>query len=348
MVLRFFCMTGVVFALAGCSGVPAKVPLVVYSPHGKEMLEDFKHQFEAVYPEVDVQWLDMGSQDAYDRVRTEQSNPQADVWWGGPMTVFEKAAQEGLLERFVPSWDQSVTSGQKSAQGYWYGTFLTPEVIMYNTRMLQQSDAPRDWDDLLSSVWRGKIMIRSPLASGTMRTIFSAIIQRENRAAGDSTAGFQWLQRLDANTKTYVSDPTQLYMRIAREEAPLTVWDMPDAELQMNVHSQPFGYVLPSSGTPVLIDGIAIVRGAPHMDLARKFYEFVTSTQSMIHQAVTYYRIPTRRDIPAANLPVWISAHGWKSMTIDWQDLAAHEQQWMLYWDEHVKGSGTAAITSRR
>ena len=42
--------------------------------------------YEQKHPEVDVRWLDMGSQEVYDRVRSEKANPQADLWYGGPNT----------------------------------------------------------------------------------------------------------------------------------------------------------------------------------------------------------------------------------------------------------------------
>ena len=51
---------------------------------------------------MDVRWLDMGSQDVLDRVRSEKENPQADVWWGAPSTLFQQAEKEGLLQR-IPS-----------------------------------------------------------------------------------------------------------------------------------------------------------------------------------------------------------------------------------------------------
>ena len=86
----------IIAAAAGCSH-SNKTPLVVYSPHGKDMLEEFAQKFEAANPGVDVQWLDMGSQEAYDRIRTEMANPQADVWWGAPSTIFMRAEKEGLL-----------------------------------------------------------------------------------------------------------------------------------------------------------------------------------------------------------------------------------------------------------
>src|SRR5437763_5927216 len=74
-----------------------RIPLVVYSPHGRDLLLLMEKSFEAKHPTIDVRWLDMGSQEVYDRVRSETANPQADVWFGGPQTIFARSASEGLL-----------------------------------------------------------------------------------------------------------------------------------------------------------------------------------------------------------------------------------------------------------
>jgi len=324
--------------LVGCSG--NKKTLTVYSPHGKEMLAEFEGQYERLYPDVDVQWLDMGSQDVYDRIRTERENPQADIWWGAPSMTFAKAESEGLLEQYVPTWDSAVSAEFKSPHAFWYGTFITPEVIMYNNRLLTKDQAPRDWDDLLDEKWRGKIVIRYPLASGTMRTIYAALIQRENERAGNPAAGYQWLSRLDANTKTYTADPTQLYLKIAREEGLVTLWNLPDVIIQVNANGYPFGYSIPQSGTPLITDCIAIVKGTKNLPEARKFYEFVTSSRSMVQEAHEFYRIPTRRDISPAALPEWMTSLNIVPMSVDWESIASNEKAWMKYWDENIRGNG--------
>ncbi len=325
--------------LSGCSGRNS-VPVVVYSPHGKEMLSAFATEFEAAHPGVQVQWLDMGSQDAYDRIRTERDNPQADVWWGAPSTEFARAERDGLLEKYVPSWDSAEPVRFKSSGGYWYGTFLTPDVIMYNTRLVSRNNAPHDWQDLLAPRWRDKIIIRYPLASGTMRVVFCAILERELRRTGSVDSGFAWLTRLDANTKSYASDPTQLYLRIAREEGEITIWDLPDIVLQTDKNHYPFGYIIPAGGTPLVTDCIAIVKGAPHPDRAKEFYEFVTTRAAFLRQARDFYRIPTRTDLPRQELPDWIASLQLKEMPVDWDLLAAHEQEWMKRWDDEVRGRG--------
>ena len=61
----------------GCGD--GRTPLVLYSPHGRDLLMLLETTYEAERPEIDVRWLDMGSQEVYDRIRSESVNPQADL-----------------------------------------------------------------------------------------------------------------------------------------------------------------------------------------------------------------------------------------------------------------------------
>ena len=194
------------FILVSSCTTDTREALIIYSPHGKEMLSAFEEVFEEAHPDVDVQWIDMGGQNAYDRIRTERVRPQASLWWGGASTAFDSAAREGLLEAYRPTWADSVDEDTHHAEDMWYGTFLTPEVITFNSRTVStDSELPKDWDDLLDPKWKDRILIRYPLASATMRTIFGAMIMRFDSI----DEGYAWLARLDMNTKTYAADPTQ-------------------------------------------------------------------------------------------------------------------------------------------
>lgn len=328
--------------LSGCTG-DNRTALVVYSPHGKEMLRSAESAFEARYPNVDVRWIDMGGQDAYDRIRTERRNPQASIWWGGDGPTFSRAGAEDLLEPYVPSWSEHVDSLGKGESDTWYATFLTPEVILYNSRTVDPSEVPESWDDLLDETWRDRIIVRYPLASSTMRTIWGALIMRQPT----EEEGFAWLARLDRNTKTYAADPTQLYLKVAREEGDITLWNMPDTYIQTEIHGYPFGFVIPEEGTPVLNDAIAIVKGSPNQGVARDFYEFVTSDSAIVEQANSYYRIPARTDIDPELLPEWIRQTNIKVMPVNWKILTAEGARWMMYWDENIKGRGAEWLKER-
>ena len=325
----------------GCAGSTEaeKATLIVYSPHGKELLTEFEKRFETQNPNIDVRWLDMGSQDALDRVRSEKANPQADIWWGAPSTMFSQAEKEGLLDVFKPTWAGKVDPEAHSAQDFWYGTFQTPEVIAYNSEAVKAEDAPKEWDDLLNPKWKGKIVIRDPLPSGGMRAIFSAIIMRAMGPDGSPEPGYRWLKKLAANTKEYVINQALLIQKLVRQEEVITVWNMPDIELQKLQYKYPLEWIVPKSGTPVITDAIAIVKGTKHRKEAEAFYEFVNSPESLVFSAAQFYRIPTRTDIPREQLPEWMQNLNIPKMQVDQSVVEAHEKEWMEYWDSYIRGA---------
>ncbi len=328
----------------GCGPSDGREPLVVYSPHGKEMLSHYEDAFESRYPGVDVQWIDMGGQNAEDRIRTESANPQASVWWGGAGMAFDRASREGLLEPYRPTWADAVSSDARGASDHWYGTFFTPEVIAYNNAAVDSTQLPAGWDDLITDAWNGRVLVRYPLASSTMRTIFGAMILRQPSVE----EGYRWLAALDENVKTYTADPTQLYLKLARGEGDVTVWNLPDIFLQADLNGYPFSFVIPEEGTPVLVDGIALVRGGPNPDAARLFYEFVTSDSALVQQSRAFYRIPVRTDIEPAQLPGWMAGLDVTPMALDWRRLATEGPSWMQYWDENIKGRGSEYLDETR
>ena len=327
--------------LCGCSGSTdvEKVTLIVYSPHGKELLTEFEKRFEAQQPNIDVRWLDMGSQDALDRVRSERANPQADIWWGAPSTMFSQAEKEGLLEAFRPSWADKVDAEAHSEQDFWYGTFQTPEVIAYNTEAVKAEDAPKEWDDLLDPKWKGKIVIRDPLPSGGMRAIFSAMIMKEMGPDGNPEPGYEWLKKLSANTKEYVINQALLIQKLVRQEEVITVWNMPDIELQKVQYKYPLEWIVPRSGTPVITDAMAIIKGTRNRSEAEAFYEFVNSPESLSFSAHQFYRIPSRTDIPREQLPEWMRNLDIPRMQLDRSVIEAREQEWMEHWDSYIRGT---------
>jgi iron(III) transport system substrate-binding protein len=326
--------------LLSCSDGVRKERIVVYTPHGKELLQAYEDAFEAQHPTVDVQWIDMGTQQVFDRINTERARPQGSIWWGGPASVFDQAARMDLLDAYEPSWSAHVPASAHHPEHYWYGTYVTPEVITFNSRTVAPEEAPRDWDDILDETWRDRVLIRYPLASGTMRTIFGAMIMRQPTVE----EGYAWLARLDANTKSYTADPTQLYLKLAREEGDVTLWNMPDTDLQVRDNGYPFDYHVPTSGTPLLTEGIALVKDGPGREHAVAFYEFVTSSEALLRQAKEFHRIPARTDLDPKQLPDWIRNVEIRSMEIDWDRLAREGPVWMQYWDEQIKGRGEAYL----
>src|SRR5436853_2836632 len=198
---------GAMLLFAACGKSSGPTPLVVYSTHGRDQLTAMEKAFEAANADIDVRWLDMGSQDAFDRVRSERANPQGDVWFGGPFTMFLRATAESLLTPYRPGWADALAPEARGDDAFYHAVYETPAIIAYNTAAIKADDAPKDWDDVLDSKWKNKILIREPFGSGTMRVIWGLLIQRGMKTPADTGPGFQWLRRLDGQTKEYVMNP---------------------------------------------------------------------------------------------------------------------------------------------
>jgi iron(III) transport system substrate-binding protein len=334
------CCGGVLAALAACRG-DSRTPVVVYSPHGRDQLVLMEHDFERLHPEIDLRWLDMGSQEILDRVRFEKVNPQADVWFGGPTTIFDRGVAESLLAPYRPSWADKVDARGTGPGDLYFPVYRTPAVIAYNSSVVAERDAPADWDDVLAPRWRDKILIRDPVASGTMRAIWGLILERSIRETGDTARGMAWLRRLDAQTKTYTLNPAILEEKLVRREGLVTLWDLPDLLIWQH-KGIPFSYTFPRSGTVVIDDAIALVRGARHPEAAKVFIDYVGGQHAQLLTAREVFRLPARSDLPADSVPSWV-ADVERSMVVadvDWALLAKEGPAWMSYWDRHVRNTG--------
>lgn len=325
----------------GCSGGDGRVPVVVYSPHGPDILGELETAFEAARPDLDVRWFNLPTGEILTRVRGEAPNPRCDVWWGAPSSTFQRAADEGLLEPYRPTWVEHVPARYRDPGDRFTPHFVMPQVIVYNRERLAAVDAPAHWDDLVSPRFDDRVLIRAPLDSGSMRGAFSWLVAWK-AAGADPAPGFQWLARLHRNTKAYVANPKELFEGIKRDrDDVVSIWNLADCIFQRDRYGYPFGIVVPDEGTPVVIDCIALVanptRAAARADAARAFLEFVTTLDAGRTLMHDHGRLLVRDDVPAADLPPWRAEYAFTPLPVDPAFAARHEDAWMTRWDREVK-----------
>ena len=97
MTLRLATITAL-FSLAACGRAMGVRCSPCTRRTARSCSSHYETGFETAHPDVDVQWVDMGSQEVLDRLRAEKANPQADLWFGAPAEIFGRAASEGLLD----------------------------------------------------------------------------------------------------------------------------------------------------------------------------------------------------------------------------------------------------------
>jgi iron(III) transport system substrate-binding protein len=325
----------------GQNGSDEAQNLIIYTGRDKDEVAQVVDLFIQKNPKYKgkVDTLTLGAQAALERLKAEKANPQAGFLWGGTQQGLQQAAAEDLLAPSSPANANLIDASRKDAQGRWFAEMLLPEVIIYNHELLKPEQAPKEWDDLITPAFKGKIVIRDVMPSGTMRTIYSAMMYRQFAATGSPEAGYAWLKKLDANTASYTPSPDDMYFNLDRGVGTVTLWNLQDALIQPLKNGRKWTYVIPESGVPVLLDGVGVVNNPKSMQAALDFENFLLEPKLQLQLAKDYYQIPAMQ-LPDADKPEWLAKLNIKEMKIDWDAMSAKQPEWMNYWAQNIKGKG--------
>lgn len=312
--------------------------LTIYTGRDKDEVKWAVAEFEKANPQYKgkVQTVIAGAQDNLDRLRAEKGNPQAGFLWGGTQQQLEQAAKEGLLMKPDFKYADKIKAAYKDPAGQWYAEMLLPEVIIYNKNLVKPEEAPKDWADLVDPKWKGKIVIRDVMPSGTMRTIYSAMIYNYYAKDGKPDAGYDFLKKLDANTVNYAANPDDMYMQLDQGVGTITLWNLQDALIQPLKNGRPWAYVMPSSGAPVLVDAVGVVNNPNQSKAATDFMNFIMEPKMQAKLAADYYQLPAI-EIADSDKPAWMKDFKLVEQKIDWKVFAENQAAWMKYWSENIK-----------
>jgi iron(III) transport system substrate-binding protein len=335
-----------VTALAGCGlqqpgassggeGSGGSGTVTIYSPRPAAITDHIIADFEEESG-YNVQLVTLGAAEVADRIRAEGSNTQADVWWGGTPSLFEAGVADGLVEPWSDEILERVPEEFHGTDDAWVAEMQQLQLIAYNTEMIDEAELPADWENLTDPQYADNILIRDVAASGTMRGVYSAMIFPYFEETGSPDGGYDFLRALDANTKDYAANPEDLYLRLERQEAALTIWNHQDILAQAN-EGAAFDIHMPASGAPINLDGIAKVAGGPNPDGAEAFADYIFSDETQTWLAEEAFQIPT---IEIESEPEWLQEIEIVEFPVDRAVIAENEQAWIDYWLANIKNQG--------
>nr|WP_210304870.1 ABC transporter substrate-binding protein [Rhizobium sp. BK212] len=215
--------------------------------------------------------------DILNQIRAEKTAPTVDVWWGGTGDTHLQAGSENLLEPYQPAherdmlpWAQNffAMSGGRSA-----GIYAGALGFAYNADLLRELKlpAPTCWKDLTDVAYRGRIQSGNPNSSGTAFTTLATLVQ----LFGEDEA-FRYLAALNRNIERYTPSGAAPIKAAARGETLIGISFMHDAVTQKQA-GFPLVIVAPCEGTGYEIGAVSIVKGARHIEEAKRFVDFALS-----------------------------------------------------------------------
>ena len=305
--------------------------LVIYSTHSDELLQFVADEFKK-QTGVEVEYINLKGELA-DRVRAEKENPQADVMFGGASSLFMEMTEEGIFDLVETSWASELDPMFKDANGSWYGTIQTPVMMFYNTEMLTEEEAPKDWADLADPKYKDLIVSRDTVSSSIRSTLMSLIYQYEKEGKIDEA--WNYLKALDSNMKGYYSSGTLQFQAVGRKEAAISFAVQSSIIDNIKDNNMPLQIVDATSGSPVITDGVAAIKNAPHPNAAKEFVEFVGSADMQAKIANEFNRIPTLKTAIESS-PEWMKEE-YKAMDVDWAVISENQDAWLQKFDTEIR-----------
>ncbi|MBL8763758.1 MAG: extracellular solute-binding protein [Phycisphaerae bacterium] len=175
---------------------------------------------------------------------------------------------------------------------YWLGTALSAFGIVYNRDLLRDRGLPepKTFVDLTSYQYRGLIALADPRQSGSVATAYDSIL---NNRGWDE--GWRILREMSANARYFATASTSPPFDVSQGEAAAGVaidfYGRGQAQAILRSGERPedgrVGYVDPKGAAYIDADPVAILRGGPDPELAKRFVEFCLSEEA---QALWQFR----------------------------------------------------------
>jgi iron(III) transport system substrate-binding protein len=298
------------------AGAGAQQKVYVYTSMKESMVGDLKTVFAKKHPDIKLDYQSAGAGKLMAKIAAERQSGKilADVLWTSEVPDFYQLKSQNMLLAYIPADSKALFNPLPDYDGSFTAVRLGTLGIAYNTRLVKE--APKTWADLQKPAFKGAYGIANPALSGTAYMSVAVL---------SKAFGWPYFEALRANGAKMgkgsgqVVDDTASGDLLASLAVDYITLDKVDKGATLALVYPPEMLVIPSP--------IAIFRGSPNTDAAKKFVDFVLSRegQTIIANEGT---LPVRSDVKVPErfkLPPVDEAIK-RAMKIDYQQIMAEKE----------------------
>jgi iron(III) transport system substrate-binding protein len=244
-----------------------------YTSADLQLAEKVGKAFEQKFPGITAKVERAGGERIFSRVAQEYAAGLhvPDAVSTGDAAQFLVWKRQGLLAAYVPEHvARYVPAEHRDPDGLYATVRSTLCVMAYNTQLVNSTEAPKSFADLLSPKWRGKIVKAHPSYSGTIMTSTYQIVRE---------LGWQYLEKLAQQQLLQIQSATDTPKKIVLGERAVMADGNESNVLLLKEAGQPIEVIYPAEGTPSIVQPSAVFKAAPHPNAARLFQSYLFSVE---------------------------------------------------------------------
>lgn len=279
-----------------------------------------------------------GSSVALAALEAERQHPVADcAYYSGAIGYL--AAEKGLHQPYKPKGWEQIPDGLKDPGGLWWTVHTSSIALVVNTKALGGAPVPRSWADLLKPAYKGKIAYDDPTWGGTSFTFVYGINVLMGGSPTDFRPGLDYLKKLDANVASYPRE--SIYNSVLRGEIPIWINADGNGYKMRWADGGPVEVVIPAEGTFTMPLVMGLVQGAPHVEAAKRYFDWLLTREAQAELAKGFFRpvVPGAMpaDLAAKFLP---DADYARARSLDLAAMAGAADALKAAWLEQIRGGG--------
>lgn len=321
----------VALLLVSCGASKSEEKLVFYAglqeDHAALIADEFTKKTG-----IQTEFVRMSSGETLARLKAEQNNPVASVWYGGPLDGIVAANKEGYIDKYVSPVSSEILDQFKSKDGTWTGIYVGYLGFVGNKKILDEKGIPmpKSWEDLLKPEYKGEIAVAHPGSSGTAYTMLATLVQ----LMGEKEA-LEYLKKLDGQIRQYTKSGTAPGRMVGSGEVALGITFLHDAIKYYEEGYKDIIIEAPKEGTGYEIGAVALLKNAPNKEAAEKFIDFVLEKQQQeLGQTVGSFQFLTNKN--AQNPPQTKLVEGTKLIDYDFDWAGEHRKELVEKFTKHV------------
>jgi len=297
MAMRVLVLLGwvVAYLCAAPAALAEQQKLLVYSSMKESLLGELKSAFVRKHPDIHLDYQNGGAAKLMARLAAERESGKllADVLWTGDVTDFYHLKAQGALFAYTPAEIKVLANPFPDYDGSFTAARLATLGMVYNKRFVK--DAPKSWQDACKPNFKDAYGLANPSLSGTA-FLGVAMLAR--------TFGWSYFEALHANGARLGKGSAQLVEDTAAGDL-LASLAVDYVVLDKIDRGATLALVYPAE-LIVIPSPIAILKGGPNNEAAKKYVDFVLSREGQAILAGegmlpvrTDVAIPDRFNLPA-------------------------------------------------
>ena len=174
---------GAIIAAAKAEGTVS-----IYTSTDSAQAQALLDGFKAKYPGIAIEYNDLGTNGAYNRVISEAAAGQvgADLVWSSAMDLEMMLAADGYTDSYVSPEAKSLPAWAIYKDTL-YATTVEPIGMIYNTKALPEADVPKTRADLIRFLTDNKDKLQGRIASFDPEKSGSGFLHHTNDARATTT-----------------------------------------------------------------------------------------------------------------------------------------------------------------